>query len=167
LRNEPLDPSSALELDPAAFRSAMALLPTAVSVVTALSGGTPAGATAGAVASLSLEPPLMLACLDLGSRTLAAVRDSGRFGVNVLAAESEDLAHRFSTKEHPTVKWDGIEWTERSGVPWIGGTVLNVACTLLELHGGGDHVIATGEVLELEAPGGDPLVFWGGKYRGL
>ncbi len=145
----------------------MAMLPTGVSVVTSLAGGEPAGATAGAVSSLSLEPPLMLACLDLGSRTLDSVRESRRFGVNVLAAASEDLAHRFSTKEHPTVKWGGVEWSERSGVPWIGGCVLNVACSLLELHEGGDHVIATGEVLELEAPGGDPLVFLGGEYRPL
>ncbi|MGI8461265.1 MAG: flavin reductase family protein [Solirubrobacterales bacterium] len=149
------------------FRQAMSLLPTGVSIVTAIGGAHPAGATAGAVSSLSLEPALMLACLDLGSRTLDAVRESQRFGVNVLAAEHEDLAHRFSTKEHPSVKWDGVEWTERSGVPWIEGSVVRVACTLNALHEGGDHVIATGEVIELEAPGGNPLLFWGGAYRGL
>jgi flavin reductase (DIM6/NTAB) family NADH-FMN oxidoreductase RutF len=109
----------------------------------------------------------MLACLDRGSRTLAAVRESRRFGINVLAAASEDVAHRFSTKEHPTVKWGGVEWEERSGVPWIGGTVLRVACGLRDLHEGGDHVIATGTLLELDAPGGEPLVFWGGRYRPL
>jgi flavin reductase (DIM6/NTAB) family NADH-FMN oxidoreductase RutF len=145
----------------------MSFLPTGVSIVTALTGGAPAGATAGAVSSLSLEPPMMLACLDLGSRTLDAVRDAGRFGVNVLAAEREDLAHRFSTKEHPTVKWEGVEWSERSGVPWIEGTVARVACGLDELHEGGDHVIAVGPVIELEAAGGDPLLFWRGAYRGL
>ncbi len=85
----------------------------------------------------------------------------------MLGAESEELAHRFSTKEHPTVKWDGIEWTERSGAPWIAGAVLAVACGLRDLHDGGDHVIATGEVLDVEAPGGEPLVFWRGTYRGL
>ena len=145
----------------------MALLPTAVSVVTALTGDDPSGATAGAVSSLSLEPPLMLACLDRGSRTLAAVRESGRFGINVLAAASEDVAHRFSTKEHPTVKWGGVEWEERAGVPWIDGTVLRAACELRDVHEGGDHVIATGALLELDAPGGEPLVFWAGAYRGL
>jgi flavin reductase (DIM6/NTAB) family NADH-FMN oxidoreductase RutF len=167
LRHEPTDSRPAGPSDPADFRAAMSLLPTGVSVVTAFAGGEPAGATAGAVASLSLEPPMMLACLDRGSRTLEAVRGSGRFGVNVLAASREDLAHRFSTKEHPTVKWDGVEWSERSGVPWLAGTVAAVACELGELHEGGDHVIAVGGVIELEAPGGDPLVFWGGAYHGL
>jgi 3-hydroxy-9,10-secoandrosta-1,3,5(10)-triene-9,17-dione monooxygenase reductase component len=160
-------PGASAPPDPADFRAAMALLPTGVSVVTAMAGGEPAGATAGAVASLSLEPPMMIACLDRGSRTLEAMRASGRFGVNVLGAEREDLAHRFSTKEHPTVKWDGVEWSERAGVPWLESAVATVACDLHELHEGGDHVIATGGVLELAAGGGDPLVFWGGAYHGL
>jgi 3-hydroxy-9,10-secoandrosta-1,3,5(10)-triene-9,17-dione monooxygenase reductase component len=145
----------------------MRLLPTGVTVVTAFADGSPAGATAGAVSSLSLDPPLMLVALDRGSRTLAAVRDSRRFAVNVLDAESEELAHRFSTKEHHTVKWDGIGWSERAGAPWIDRAVLAVACALRDLHDGGDHVIATGDVLEVDARGGDPLVFWNGKYRGL
>jgi 3-hydroxy-9,10-secoandrosta-1,3,5(10)-triene-9,17-dione monooxygenase reductase component len=154
-------------VDSTDFRRAMALLPTGVSVVTALANGAPAGATAGAVSSLSLDPPLMLAALDRGSRTLGALRESHHFAVNVLGAENEELAHRFSTKEHHTVKWDGIEWTERAGAPWITGSVLAVTCALRDLHDGGDHVIATGEVLEVDAPGGEPLVFWRGAYRGL
>jgi 3-hydroxy-9,10-secoandrosta-1,3,5(10)-triene-9,17-dione monooxygenase reductase component len=154
-------------VDSTDFRRAMALLPTGVTVVTALSNGSPAGATAGAVSSLSLEPPLMLAALDRGSRTLNALRDSRRFAINVLAAEREELAHRFSTKEEHTVKWDGIDWAEHSGAPWIGGSVLAATCELRDLYDGGDHVIATGEVVEVDAPGGEPLVFWRGSYRGL
>lgn len=145
----------------------MAMLPTGVSVVTAMAGAQPAGATAGAVSSLSLDPPMMLACLDRGSRTLAAVSESGRFGVNVLRAEDAELAHRFSTKEHHRVKWDGVGWGERAGVPWLDAAVLAVACRVRDLHEGGDHVIATGEVLEAQPTDGEPLVFWAGSYRGL
>ena len=165
LQDEPTNPPPAAPPGPADFRAAMSLLPTGVCVVTSMVGGEPAGATAGAVSSLSLDPVMMLACLDRGSRTLEAVRGSRAFGVNVLAADREDLAHRFSTKEHPTVKWDGVEWCERSGVPWIEGTVARLACELHELHEGGDHVIATGPVRALEVAGGDPLVFWGGRYH--
>ena len=161
------EPTPSATADQSEFRRALALLPTGVSIVTSLAGGEPAGATAGAVASLSLEPPLLLACLDRGSRTLAAVRESERFGINVLSAESEDVAHRFSTKEHPTVKWGGVDWEERAGVPWIEGTILRAACELCDLHEGGDHVIAIGSLLELDAPGGEPLLFWEGRYRGL
>ena len=59
----------------------------------------PSGATANAVTSLSLDPPMMLACLDRGSRTLTSVRAQGRFGVNALAAGQEELARRFSAKD--------------------------------------------------------------------
>ena len=69
--------------------------------------------------------------------------------------------------KEPTVKWDGVEWGERAGVPWIEGTVARLACGLEALHEGGDHVIATGPVRELEVTGGDPLVFWGGAYHPL
>ena len=76
---------------PEQFRDAISVVPTAVTVIAASAGDAPAGATANAVASLSLEPPLMLACLERNSRTLAVVRASGRFSVNVLGAGDEAL----------------------------------------------------------------------------
>jgi 3-hydroxy-9,10-secoandrosta-1,3,5(10)-triene-9,17-dione monooxygenase reductase component len=149
------------------FRQALARLPTGVTVVTALGPEGPTGATANAVTSLSLNPPLMLAALDRGSRTLAALEGSRRFGINVLAAGQEELAHRFGTKEATAAKWDGVGWSEREGVPAIEGAVVWLACDLRDLHDGGDHVIATGNVIALDAPGGEPLVFHAGAYRGL
>jgi flavin reductase (DIM6/NTAB) family NADH-FMN oxidoreductase RutF len=149
------------------FRQALARLPTGVTVVTARGPEGPTGATANAVTSLSLEPPLMLAALDRGSRTLAALEGSRRFGINVLAAGQEELAHRFGTKEPSPAKWDRVPWSEREGMPAIEGVVLWLACDLRDLHDGGDHVIATGTVTDLDAPGGDPLVFHAGAYRGL
>jgi flavin reductase len=153
---------------PDALRDAMSRFPTGVTVVTAIGPAGPAGATANAVASLSLEPPLMLACLDLGSRTLVAVEHSRLFGVNVLGAEQADLARRFSTKDPHPEKWDGVGWQERAGTPMIDGALIWLACELRDLHDGGDHAIATGRVLELDAGGdGTPLVFFGGDYRPL
>jgi flavin reductase (DIM6/NTAB) family NADH-FMN oxidoreductase RutF len=149
------------------FRSAMARLPTGVSVVTAMGERGPAGLTVGAVASLSLEPPLMLACLDRASRTLAAVERTERFGVNVLAADQADLARSFGSKAPHPEKWAGASWTEHHGVPIINGVVIWVACGLRDLHDGGDHVVATGTVLELAANHADPLVFYRGEYMGL
>lgn len=154
-------------ISPERFREAMAAMPTAVTVITAVVPEGPHGATANAVVSLSLKPPLMLAALDRESRTLVAIEASGRFGVNVLAAEQEDLAHNFATKERRAAKWDGVEWSERDGVPQLAGTVLWLACDREEVYEAGDHVIVTGLVLDAEAPGGDPLVFHGGGYRPL
>ncbi len=157
-----------MPLEPQALRAAMSSVPTAVTVVTALGPDGPAGATANAVASLSLEPPMMLACLDLGSRTLVAVEHAGGFGINILGAGQAALARRFSTKEPHPRKWEGVPWTERAGTPMIEGALIWLGCELGEVHQGGDHVIAVGPVLELEAAaGGMPLIFHQGEYRGL
>jgi flavin reductase (DIM6/NTAB) family NADH-FMN oxidoreductase RutF len=155
------------EIDAAAFRSAMGLVPTAVTVVTAIGPKGPSGATANAVSSLSLEPMLMLACLDRGSRTLRSVQEAGRFGVNVLAAEQEPLARQFSTKVAESEKWSGVEWSERHGAPAIAGALVWVGCELLDVLMGGDHVIVTGDVVDLAAAEGEPLLFHRGSYRAL
>jgi 3-hydroxy-9,10-secoandrosta-1,3,5(10)-triene-9,17-dione monooxygenase reductase component len=146
------------------FRAAIGTLPTGVTVVTATGSEGPAGATANAVASLSLEPMLMLACLDRGSRTLLAVQAANRFGVNVLSAQQEEVARTFSTKAPVADKWAGVEWEEREGVPAIADSLVWVACELRDVIAGGDHVIVTGEVLDLAAQPGVPLVFYGGEY---
>jgi flavin reductase (DIM6/NTAB) family NADH-FMN oxidoreductase RutF len=154
-------------VEPEQFRAAMSLLPTGVTVVTATGAEGPAGATANAVASLSLEPMLMLACLDRGSRTLLAVQAANRFGVNVLAAGQDDVARTFSSKAPVASKWDDVEWHDRDGVPAIAGALAWVACELQDVISGGDHVIVTGEVQDLKAGGGEPLLFHRGEYRTL
>src|SRR5689334_25390591 len=75
---------SRMAVSPEQFRAALSAYATGVTVVTAVGPEGPSGATANAVTSLSLDPPMMLACLDRGSRTLASVRVQGRFGVNAL-----------------------------------------------------------------------------------
>ena len=151
------------------FRLALGELPTGVTVVSAPAEGHPAGATAGAVSSLSLDPPLMLAALDRGSRTLAALTEARRFAVNVLAAGQEALARSFGSKAPHPEKWADVSFTEQDGVPVIDGAVLWVVCDLRDLHDGGDHVIATGTVTALGSDGSerDPLVFHRGEYRRL
>lgn len=151
---------------PEEFRNALARMPTAVTIVTAVGPSGWSGATANAVISLSLSPPLMLAALDRGSRTLAAIEEAGRFGINVLGSAQADLARRFSTKDPHPQKWEGVEAGLRAEVPVIGGSVLWLGCELTEVHAGGDHRVVIGEVLDLEAGEGDPLLFLGG-YRPL
>ena len=153
--------------DPAAFRAAMAMLPTGVTVVSASGPDGPAGATANAVCSLSIEPMLMLACLDRGSRTLLAVQAANRFGISVLHAGQEEIARAFATKAPVADKWQGVAWGESDGIPAIDDALAFVACDLRDVIAGGDHVIVTGEVTALETSEGDPLVFHAGEYRPL
>jgi flavin reductase (DIM6/NTAB) family NADH-FMN oxidoreductase RutF len=152
---------------PDEFRRVMARLPTGVTIVTAHGRHGPAGATASAVTSLSLDPPLILACLDRGSRTLAVVRETARFGVSVLAAAQGELARGFASKAAHAEKFREVAFAWRGGMPILDGAVAWLACSLRAVHDGGDHEIAIGEIVELGATGGDPLVFFGGDYRPL
>ncbi len=142
----------------------MALLPTGVTVVSA---GGPAGATANAVCSLSIEPMLILACLDRGSRTLLAVQSANRFGVSILAAGQEEVARSFATKAPVEEKWAGVAWSNRGGIPAIDDSLVWLACELRDVIAAGDHVIVTGVVIELDKGSGDPLLFHQGSYRAL
>jgi flavin reductase (DIM6/NTAB) family NADH-FMN oxidoreductase RutF len=153
--------------DSESFRRALGAYPTGVTVVTAIGPNGPSGATANAVSSLSLEPPMMLACLDRDSRTLTSVRAAGRFGVNALAAGQERLARQFSGKDPEPSKWEGIEWSESEECPRFPDALMWVACELRDLIDGGDHLILTGNVVEAESREGRPLIFHHGEYRDL
>jgi flavin reductase (DIM6/NTAB) family NADH-FMN oxidoreductase RutF len=156
-----------MPVSPEEFRAALGSYATGVTVVTAVGPNGPSGATANAVTSLSLDPPMMLACLDRGSRTLTSVREQGRFGVNALAAGQEELAKRFAAKNEEAEKWDGVQWAESEALPRLPGGLMWVACELRDLIDGGDHLILTGNVLAAESRGGHPLLFHRGDYRDL
>ena len=156
-----------MPVSPDEFRAALAAYATGVTVVTAIGDNGPSGATANAVTSLSLDPPMMLACLDRGSRTLTSVRAQGRFGVNALAAGQQELARRFSGKDAEAEKWESVEWSESDQLPRLAGGLLWVSCELRDLIDGGDHLILTGNVLEAESREGEPLLFHHGAYRDL
>lgn len=145
----------------------MAQLPTGVTVVTASATEGPLGATANAVASLSLDPPTMLASLDRASRTLTAIRAAGRFGISVLGSTQERIARAFATKAPHHEKFLDVPWSDRSGAPVLDGVPLWVACELGDEYDGGDHAILLGSVVELGGEGGTPLLFHGGTYRAL
>ncbi len=149
------------------FRRALSAYATGVTVVTSIGPEGPSGATANAVTSLSLDPPMMLACLDRGSRTLTSVRAQGRFGINALAAGEAELAWRFSAKDPAPEKWSGVEWSESEDLPRLEGALVWVACELRDLIDGGDHLILTGNVIEADSREGAPLLFHRGGYRDL
>jgi len=135
---------------------------TGVAVVTTRG---PAGLTTNAVTSLSLDPALVLVCLDRGSRTLAAVREHGRLAVNVLSAGQREIAVRFSGKAAHAEKFRDVAWHEEAGVPVLDEAVAWVAGPVTELLPGGDHEIAIVAAEAFAAPGGDPLIFHRGDYR--
>jgi flavin reductase (DIM6/NTAB) family NADH-FMN oxidoreductase RutF len=123
--------------------------------------------TANALCSLSLDPLLALVCFENRARTLPIVRDAGRFGVNLLAAEQEDIAGVFASKLPEAEKLDSVAHRYEQAVPIIEGSLAWAACTLEELIAGGDHTIAIGRVLDLGLGDGEPLLWSAGRYHAL
>ena len=146
---------------PVDFRRLMGFWATGVSVITAQGDEGPAGATANALSSLSLEPPLALVCFDLSSRTLAAVRESERFGINMLSAGQEDVSRLFATKKSQEEKFAEIDHHLVQGVPVIDNSLAYLVCGLDSELRRGDHVIAIGQVLESGVDDdASPLLFY-------
>ena len=153
-------------VDPAHFRSVMGNFATGVTVITATGPAGPVGMTANAIASLSLDPLLVLVAFDNSARTLTVVRDTERFGVNVLAAGQERLARLFASKKPEAAKFAGVPHSVHDGLPVIDGGIAWVGCRLERLLPGGDHTIGIGAVESAEAGDGDPLIWFRGSYRG-
>jgi flavin reductase (DIM6/NTAB) family NADH-FMN oxidoreductase RutF len=155
-------------VDAQGYRQLMGFWATGVSVVTAQGSDGPAGATANALTSLSLEPPRALVCFDVSSRTLHAVRESERFAVNILAAAQEEVSRMFSTKASQEEKFACVDSWAAHGVPVITGSLAWFVCELESELQQGDHVVAFGRVLD----GGwnedaEPLVYFRTTYRPL
>jgi flavin reductase (DIM6/NTAB) family NADH-FMN oxidoreductase RutF len=131
------------------FVEIMASYPAGVAVVTTLDAdGTPRGLTTTAVASVSAEPPVVLVCVDLTSRTLPALRAGGRFVVNFLREGRSELARLFASKRDD--KFEHVAWTpSRSGMPVLAEDALAWAeCVTVHELEPGDHVILLGQVEE-------------------
>jgi flavin reductase (DIM6/NTAB) family NADH-FMN oxidoreductase RutF len=156
-------------VDPVRYREVIGSFVTGVAVVTADGPDGPAGMTTNAVTSLSLDPLLLLVCFDNESRTLPAVRASGRFAVNVLRAGDEALARTFASKRVGREKFEAVTHTVAHGVPVLDDALAWVACDLDEVHPAGDHTIAIGRVthLDAETDAAAPLVFFRGRYGRL
>ena len=145
----------------------MGCFATGVTVITTRDqSGRPYGLTANAVTSLSLEPPLLLICVDRKAETFPHFFDSKIFVLNILADDQEEVSRRFAKTGGD--KFAGIEY--RLGhldTPILDGTLGHVECRIIETLEGGDHVIHIGQVEHAEARDGRPLVFYRGKYRQL
>lgn len=154
-----------MSIEPAEFRRIMAHLATGVTVVTAVEpNGDARGLTASAVASVSLDPPLVLACVDRQADTHDCIERAGAFAVSILREDSEAMARRFA--DHPTgEKFDGVgHRDETTGAPVLADALAWVDCRLRSSHDGGDHTIYVGEVVAGGASEGGPLLHFRGGF---
>jgi 3-hydroxy-9,10-secoandrosta-1,3,5(10)-triene-9,17-dione monooxygenase reductase component len=155
--------------DETTFRQVLAAFATGVVVVTGTTPEGPAGLTCQSFSSLSLDPPLVLLSTARTSTTWPRVAATGRFAVNVLAADQQEVSTRFAVSGGD--KFAGQGWRPGAlGNPLLDGAIAHVECDIEALHDGGDHVVVIGRVRALEAPGlqtGSPLVYYRSRYRSL
>jgi flavin reductase (DIM6/NTAB) family NADH-FMN oxidoreductase RutF len=156
-----------MEADPELFREVFGRFATGVAVITSAGATSSGGMTANALCSLSLNPLLALVCFENQARTLPIVREAGRFALNLLAADQRELAGVFASKLPEAEKLDSVPHRLHDGMPVIDGALAWATCELRELIPGGDHTIAIGAVLSLGLGGGEPLLWFGGRYHSL
>ncbi|MEX2583170.1 MAG: flavin reductase family protein [Gemmatimonadota bacterium] len=160
------DGSPAQAIQALEFRRIVGHFPSGVTVVTTcLPGGGPCGLTVNAFSSVSLEPPLVLICVERNAASHACIRSVGMFAVNVLDAdEGERLSRRFA---EPLLddKFEGIGYGRGgTGAPILDEALAWMECRVSEEFEGGDHTIFLGEVISGETREGHPLVYYRGGY---
>jgi flavin reductase (DIM6/NTAB) family NADH-FMN oxidoreductase RutF len=139
-------------------------------VTTAETGGY-RGTTVSALTPVSLEPPRLLVCLERASRMAELIPETSVFAVSILDRAQEFLAERFAGRAPvPDPRLTGISYTvAANGCPVLGGSLAWVACRVVAVHDGGDHLIVVGEVAESSVgpDTDDPLLTYEGRYRSI
>jgi flavin reductase (DIM6/NTAB) family NADH-FMN oxidoreductase RutF len=149
------------------FRRVLGHFATGVTILTTCDGDRrPTGLTCSAFSSVSLDPPLVMVCVDHKSQSFPAIRDGARFAVNILGAHQEALSRRFASTRLD--KFDGVPHTITDmGLPLVEGAVAHLECVTVNAHVAGDHTIFVGRVERAWVPSGEPLLYFKGKYQRL
>jgi 3-hydroxy-9,10-secoandrosta-1,3,5(10)-triene-9,17-dione monooxygenase reductase component len=144
----------------------MSLFATGVAVITSDGPRGPTGLTVNSICSLSLSPLLVMAGIELSSRTLPAIQESGKFGASILANEQQEWSRRFASKMPESEKFAGVHYVSYRGVPFLVDALAWLVCSVVAIHPGGDHVIVVGEVQAMGRQDGasTPLIFFESTY---
>jgi flavin reductase (DIM6/NTAB) family NADH-FMN oxidoreductase RutF len=149
------------------FRLACGRFATGVTIASVLdSEGTPHGLTVNSFSSVSLEPPLILICLGHAVTMIDAFRESRFFGISVLKEHQREISDRFAQKGHD--RFNGTKWhAGETGVPLLDDTLAEMELAVRHRFAAGDHDILVGEMISARISDGEPLIYFGSRYRGL
>ncbi len=156
-----------MPLDPATFRAALSRFASGVTVLTTRTPeGQDLGMTATAFSSLSLEPPLVLVCVDQAATMAAPLERATHLAVHILAESQEALSRRFASREAD--RFVGLTPTRGVGdVPLLEGTLARLQCRIATRHVTGDHTIVVCEVLAADVRDDAPLLYFRSRYARL
>lgn len=149
------------------FRSVLGRFSSGVTVVTTVAAdGTDHGMTVNAFCSLSLEPPLVLICIEKTASAYQALVTAPAFVVNILSVDQEQIARRFSIVDID--RFEGVGYSRaQNGIAVLDEVLGIIECSRTGLHEGGDHTIIIGEVDTARAENGKPLLYYRGGYSQL
>jgi len=156
-------------LTPSQFREALGFFATGVTIVTVDLDGEVHGMTANAFASVSLNPLLLLVCVDHSARTHAHLHSKKRFGINILSEDQRLISEYYArlAYSHERAEEEAGARFDRTvqGTPILQGALAYLECKLQSTQEAGDHTVFIAEVEDVVVRQGDPLLFFRGKYR--
>lgn len=156
-----------MTIDAASFKRALGQFASGIAIVTSRDAeGLPVGLTVSAFSSVSLDPPLVLVCIDLRSGANHGIRENGHFAVSILSEQQEEWSRRFAQPGPEKFQGAGFALSTR-GLLLVPGALVHMECAVRAAHLAGDHTVYVGEILELQAAPGRPLVYHAGHYRRL
>ncbi len=149
------------------FRRACGRFATGVVIAAAMDAkGTPHGLAVSSFTSVSLEPPLILICLGHAVTSIEVFRGASHFGLSVLGEDQRAVSEHFARKGYD--RFDGIEWHRgETGVPLIKGVLAEMECAVRQRVKAGDHDVFIAEMVHGRVHKGEPLIYFGSKYRSL
>jgi len=150
---------------PDAFKAAMRHFPTGVTVVTSVRERQPRGLTVSSFASVSVDPPLVLICINREARSYLYISESKIFCVNILSGDQGELAKRFASKMRDN-QFEGVAFeTGRTGAAILSGVVAHLECDVAEEHHAGTHSVFIGRVVSCASRAGSPLGYYNGAFH--
>ena len=150
------------------FRTICGQFATGVAVVTTAHKGQHYGLTVNSFTSVSLEPPLVLFCVDRQARFNEPAQQSGVVAINFLKEHQKELSNRFANPKLSTAeRYDGVSLTKENPAPVLADTLAHLECTIEAVHAGGDHHIYVARVNSGGFTQGAPLLYYGGSYRSV
>jgi flavin reductase (DIM6/NTAB) family NADH-FMN oxidoreductase RutF len=157
-----------MQIDSRELRNVLGHFATGVCVVTAVDkSGTAIGMTVNSFSALSLDPPLVLWCIQKDSDRFDAYNEASGFGVSVLGEDQQELSDRYARAQQYAMDAGSFR-LGKSGQALLLTSIANFGCELTERIDGGDHIIMVGRVVEMASiPDSRPLVFYRGEYRQL
>ena len=156
-----------MAIEPEEFRATLGRFASGITILTARDAdGTDHGMTVSAFCSVSLVPPLVLACIDRASEMYGVLRQAAHFGISILEEGQESLSRRFA--ELPSGRFDGIGYSRaESGVILLDEALAHLECRAIQRYEAGDHAIHIGEVESATCTAGRPLLYYRGGYAQL